>query len=349
MVDQNARNRIIRQQEQKSLISQLISSLKPIDKPDTTTEPLNRVADGVKREGNISTILVAFVQKILRVISDFKDSAVTPKDVREVKQAIQSLTFPSVEIPETVTLNSRQHKEIISSVKEIKFPEFPKFPQKMDVGIGDALLILEEIVKELGKSKKTEVTGQVNIGSMPEINLMPLLKAIREIKISVPREISKPSIIDMSGVLLALNELNENVIALTDVNNNTDVVKSLHTLNEGIGILIDKPTFVPPAVTHISLNALQGLVKTTTMTVSTSAVKLPTTNLTDRRSIQVYNNSSNILYIGGSDVTTVNGIPIPSSSFSQALDLGYNTNLYGITTGSSNIRVLEVSDESSGK
>ena len=351
-IDIAARKRIIEERSQKSLISQLVSSLTPPDKPDTVTEPLNRVAEGVNRGGNISTILVAFVQSLLKAVKDIGSKSPSSSDVKEVTTAIQAIAFPEVKIPETVTLDPNQKDEIVGAVKDIKFPEQKEFPKKMDVGIAEVvkkLSILSDILSNLQKDKISKIDGTVNIRSMPELNLAPLVRALQQNRVDLPKQSKEASKIDLSPITSALNELNDNVIALTDLSGNEDVIGLLRQVSEGISSLYSKPSFVPPAVTNVNINALQGVVKTTAMTISTSAVAIPTSAVENRRSIQIYNNSSNTLYIGGSDVTTSNGIPVSASSFSQALDMGQNMTLYGVATGSSNIRVLEISSEASGR
>lgn len=107
----------------------------------------------------------------------------------------------------------------------------------------------------------------------------------------------------------------------------------------------------PQPVTHISINALQGYVHTTSATVTSTLTTLPSYGVLDnRRSLLIYNNSANTIFIGGSDVTTGNGLPIAANSFSPILDLGKNTIAYGIaTSGNNDVRVMEISDESSGR
>lgn len=106
----------------------------------------------------------------------------------------------------------------------------------------------------------------------------------------------------------------------------------------------------PNPVTHISINSLNGSVKTSAVSVTTSATQLPATSLAGRRSIMVYNNdASTTLFLGGADVTTTNGMPVPANSYSPILDAGDELDVYGISTGTINIRVLEIGDEDSGR
>ena len=105
----------------------------------------------------------------------------------------------------------------------------------------------------------------------------------------------------------------------------------------------------PQPVTNVTLNGLQGNIKTTSATVGSTVAQLPSYGqLFNRRAIVIYNNSAVTIYIGGSDVTTSNGMPVPANSYSPILDAGYNMVMYGIAaSGSNNVRVLEVSKDKS--
>lgn len=80
------------------------------------------------------------------------------------------------------------------------------------------------------------------------------------------------------------------------------------------------------------------------VTVTDTATALPTTNLSNRKAITVFNNSNlNRVYLGGSGVTTANGYPLlPYQGL--PLDLSDGAQLYGIcdTGKTADCRVLEV-------
>lgn len=102
-------------------------------------------------------------------------------------------------------------------------------------------------------------------------------------------------------------------------------------------------TLTPQPVTNININPLQGVIKTSSTTVGTALTTLPGYGqLPNRRSLVIYNNSANVIYVGGSDVTASNGIPVAGGDFSNVFDAGYNQIIYGIASTSGNdIRVLE--------
>lgn len=88
---------------------------------------------------------------------------------------------------------------------------------------------------------------------------------------------------------------------------------------------------------------LGGVVLAGTVGVGTTATAIPTTPLASRKSLIVYNVGSTSVYIGGSGVTTLTGLPVGTADYSPSFDLG-TTILYGITgTVGGTVNVLEVS------
>ncbi len=111
------------------------------------------------------------------------------------------------------------------------------------------------------------------------------------------------------------------------------------------------PQKVPQPVTNININPLRGYVHTTAATVSTTLTPLPTYGvLNNRRSIMIFNNDdSDTVYIGGSDVTASNGLPVLAQTYSPVIDAGVRMILYGVvSSGSANVRVMEVSNDAIG-
>jgi hypothetical protein len=85
-----------------------------------------------------------------------------------------------------------------------------------------------------------------------------------------------------------------------------------------------------------------GLV--TAVSVSSTAVKLPTTPLVYRRAVAVANQSTSVtLYIGFSpDTTTANGFPIGPGA-TMPMDVNAEIEIYGIADSTVDVRVLELS------
>jgi hypothetical protein len=87
-------------------------------------------------------------------------------------------------------------------------------------------------------------------------------------------------------------------------------------------------------------------VKSRAVTVTTSATRLDTTTDQDDamsgESFAVYNASAAVVYLGGSDVTTSNGVPVAATSWGPSFDLSISDQIYGIVAAStSEVRVIE--------
>lgn len=85
-------------------------------------------------------------------------------------------------------------------------------------------------------------------------------------------------------------------------------------------------------------------VKSRAVTVATTATQLDSTTDGYRSSpsLALYNSSAVTVYIGGSDVTTANGLPIPASSWSPGFGLGEGEGIYGVVAAdTAAVRVIE--------
>lgn len=82
------------------------------------------------------------------------------------------------------------------------------------------------------------------------------------------------------------------------------------------------------------------------VTVTTSATRLDATSADESRrgsSVLPYNAGAVTVYLGGSDVTTANGVPMSASSYGPSYDLAVSDALYGIVaSGTCDVRVQEV-------
>jgi hypothetical protein len=85
-----------------------------------------------------------------------------------------------------------------------------------------------------------------------------------------------------------------------------------------------------------------GTVLTTSVSVGTTATVLPAASLANRKTLVVHNSGSATIFLGGSGVTTANGMPIlKGSSFSA--DIG-SALIYGIVaSGTQTAIVMEIS------
>ena len=144
------------------------------------------------------------------------------------------------------------------------------------------------------------------------------------------------------------------------VDRTDEVVKAIKAIKVSVpkmelpdAISVDNfpPQMVPQPVTNININPLRGFIHSTTQTVTTTLAAIPGYGvLNNRRSVQFYNNSSTVIvFIGGSDVTSSTGMPVPAKSYSPVIDAGERMVLYGVTSSSTaDIRVIEISNDEIG-
>jgi hypothetical protein len=173
--------------------------------------------------------------------------------------------------------------------------------------------------------------------------LAQAISSIPQQKIEFPKlDFPKAQEIDFTPVVEAVQGLNKP--------SKDESVPVLRDLKKVMQAIADRPQLTPQPVTNININALKGVVKTTSTTVGTTLTKLPAYGqLFARRAVVIYNNSANTIYVGGSDVTVANGIPVPAASYSNIFDAGYNMIVYGIAaTANNDIRVMEVSSDTTG-
>ncbi len=87
-----------------------------------------------------------------------------------------------------------------------------------------------------------------------------------------------------------------------------------------------------------------GTVKTTNVVVSgTGVTLLPPNPQEDRRDFIIYNGSTATIYVGGSNVTAANGLPVASGT-SFSVPAG-RANIYAVTAAGTApaVRVMEIS------
>jgi len=214
---------------------------------------------------------------------------------------------------------------------------------KNDKSYDQFAIMLTEMRKEL-----TEAIKSSKPDYQPLANAISALAKVTE---------SKRDFNDM-GIITTLNRI-EKVLNKTPKKDDgskevVEAIKSLKLEAKGIEfpstiqaeIVNFPPQKVPQPVTNISINALGGILHTTNQTLTTTLAAIPSYGvLNSRRSLMIYNNSSTVtIYIGGSDVTSSNGIPVPPTSYSPILDVGASMIVYGLTSASTaDIRVLELS------
>jgi len=126
-------------------------------------------------------------------------------------------------------------------------------------------------------------------------------------------------------------------VILTDANGN--VIGSSNPLPVDTEISVSGDLIVE----NVTIASLRGTVLSSSINIGTSPTKIPSSNLTERKTLTIRNNGSNTIFIGGSGVTTTDGYPLKPNE-SMDIDLDAGATLYGIVaSGTEDLRVLEVS------
>lgn len=100
----------------------------------------------------------------------------------------------------------------------------------------------------------------------------------------------------------------------------------------------DNSIIVNPEDFSVSIGLRQAAI-----TVSTSAVPLPANPLEYRRALVIHNNGNFAIYLGNSDVTTSDGLPLAAGE-KIAFDIQGNPNVvvYAIASTSVDVRIMEL-------
>lgn len=274
------------------------------------------------------------------------------KNTRGVKGAIRELSNKEQKI------NVNLSKVEVSNLSELKnIVKEPKVNVVLDkiavTNISDATKNLKSIeisnLKDI-KQDNSSLESALNAIKSAVLSIGDYLPSLRQEK-QDKIEISKLPKVELKQKELSFKEGKEIVTAIDEnfeaiKKGLTDLYQLIERKDSG-GSNNGGQTIVSSGkVTDININGLRGIPKSTAVTVSTTATQLPSSNLSNRRSVIIYNNSSSLVYIGGEDVTVANGLPVQVDSYSPPIDAGQTMDLYAVvSSGSSEVRVLEVSSE----
>jgi len=264
--------------------------------------------------------------------------------------------------------------KLYSLVEYSKISNGSKLSQKISVKTTDLVTVNKEIENLLRKIEAKElkvnipelskIVGNVAVTNFPtEFDfsviydaLVDVQRAIKQIKLVVPpqREIKFPEIKfpEPTSPMIEGKQIVELLKVLTVEIKSLPSKMPITQMPTGMKVHVENfpPQKYPMPVTHMSINSLNGFAKSRAVTVTSTLTPLPAEVLSYRRALTIYNNSSQTVYIGGSDVTVSNGLPIPAGTYSPAIDAGSRMIIYGIvSSATSDIRILEVSDENSGR
>lgn len=245
-------------------------------------------------------------------------------------------------------LTQLQNAIAVLQGKDVVFPDTQKIEGKV------------EITNQKEFPKIQQIEGEVKVKN--PVDLKPDLKAVVTALESVQETIQSIKIEVPKQAEIKIPEFPKQI----SVSESKDILRALQDLKKGIETLPKKfpefdfprevaisnfpPQHVPTPVTSVNINPLRGFVKSRNITVTSSLTPLPDEVLAFRRSIIVFNNDAAVtIFIGGSDVTSTNGLPVLAQAYSPVMDAGPKMILYGITASANvNVRVMELSNENIG-
>lgn|SRR3990167_5655434 len=241
--------------------------------------------------------------------------------------------------------------------------------EKLINGLGFLLQAVRSIRIDLPKIYT--VQGMVNVGRI--LDLPPVsVKNLQELTpyfAGLSKEITNLQL-ETINLVSALEKAQKNQKDLKfpetfNIKGFNDLLADMEELKKGFNLLINKEQIAPASkveitnfpiqkyplpVTNININPLQGFGKSTNQTLTTVLSTIPSYGqLFHRRALVIFNNSAaTTIYIGGSDVTSDNGLPVLAQASSPVIDAGYNMIIYGLTaSGTADIRVFELSRDQS--
>ncbi|MBU2061865.1 MAG: hypothetical protein KKH44_08480 [Bacteroidetes bacterium] len=268
-----------------------------------------------------------------KLMEGIKDALVEGFKAKGAEETFK-LAFEKTEDPEVKNLLTKLTSvmnSIYSAIpRTISLPKI--FNIKGSVQVENAITVKNQ--KDLEK-RVDDVSTQIRL-------LANAISSIPQQKIEFPKiDIPKAEKMDLEPLKEAISELKESM-GKEPKNESVPVLRKIQT---AIQELVNRPQMTPQPVTNVNINPLQGFTKTTSATVGTTVATLPEYGqLFNRRSIIIYNNSANTIFIGGSDVTIANGLPVIASTFSPSIDAGYNMKIYAVSASAGNdVRVLEIS------
>ena len=281
-----------------------------------------------KLNGSISGLAGKLDMVLLDKISGEIGKKTGPRVVEEFKKVVEAM--PKVTQKEMgVDKLVGKLDELKKAVSSIDIPE-PYEPETLTP-------LLKSIEKSVNNIKFPiqQFPNEMSFKEAKDLDnrLKDLIVAVKKIK---PGDTK----VDFSGVEKAVVKLGEKL----------DKIKTPEVeFPEVMSVTSVDPVYKPTPVTNININPLRGLVHPTTTTVKATLTGLPGYGvLSNRRSLIFYNNSSSTtVYIGGSTVTTSNGLPIEAGNYSPSFDSGPLQEWYGVTSsGTADIRCIEIANTS---
>jgi hypothetical protein len=330
-------------------------------KPKSVTPRPVRVSPLVKR--NMFSSVLALASRQLQIVlrgETLKVHVTNDQVFDKLAKRIDALSFTIKHLPKqdnsktnTIILRLTQQlnelKQAVLASKPAKFPDVQAVrvtnPQQEKFPLEKMLSAFQGVEGAIRELKETIPQPQeVHFPEMPTTMSMVEGKAIITAVEKLGKMPKTMTIAEGKAILAALEKVAEKV---------DELPKSFPEFPEPYNhVLVDNFPVqkYPNPVTNININPLRGFAKSTAVVLSTALTPLPSAPLDYRRSLIIYNNSSSVtIYIGGSNVTSASGFPVPAGTYSPPIDAGPKMIVYGRTAASTaDVRVLEVSNENIG-
>lgn len=355
-VDYQTREKYAQQQLQKHLLEKLFDNFSKTAQENSKSLEAKHTAsiDGVIAEHRKQQEFLNKVGKALVLIFKKIPEEVKLPDIFTIKGNVDVDSLPPVNVEnlselqtyftslekkiETLTTQLEKSIKKLETTKptETKINNLDKLAPYFS-SLESKISSLASYIAKIPAPKITLPTQEISIPKieLPEINIPPYPE------ITFPKEEILQELRNLQQIFVENSQKGDILLQ------NNDLLLVMRKVQTAVENLVARPTFRPQPVTNVTLNPLNGVVKTTDNTVGTIPVSLPQYGqLFNRRSLIIYNNSANTIYLGGSDVTVNNGLPLPANSYSPAIDAGYDLQVFGIAAQTNNdVRVIEISKD----
>jgi hypothetical protein len=331
MIDLQARAKLQSNQQTKA-ITEGIEKLTAAIKTTNVATPQSPATDVATELRNLQKMIGGgnLTESLARLAKSLDTFDVNESALTQLKSLIADLSAKLIVLAQ---VEAKLPKDI-----NLNFPEDVTVHGKVDVGTIDSLPPVQ--FKNLD-----ELTNSLSI--LINNLQMATIKAIQASKTEFPKQfqVGEVTVSQFADLLDGIEELKKGFNLLLKKEAATVSFPSTSIPVEVQNWKVAQP------VTHVSVNSLKGILNARPITVTSTAAKIPPDPLAYRRTMIIYNNdATTTLYIGGSTVSTGTGFPIPPSTYSPPIDAGPLMDIYGVVdSGSIIIRLLEVSDEDSGR
>lgn len=277
------------------------------------------------------------------------------ENTRGVKGRLDQLIKKNVDLSSIESkldeIASKEYKVDSVSVGEVSVSNFPEPQKEIRISNLDEIVIpKQKSIQKYDFSNQEESLSRVERALNSIYEYLPILKPQEFPKITIPRKVSiKEAENIIESIESMAKTLSDDLLALSKVVKAQEVGGGMNESGKvEVEVTNFPPQHIPTPVTNININSLRGVPLSTLVTVGTQPTPLPATPITQRRSLLIFNDSGETLYIGGANVTTSNGLPVLDQSYSPPIDAGEYMKIYGIMASGGDVRVFEVSSDSEG-